>query len=522
MRKAIDHQPLIQVDAFEVQLGAALLIQIRVDGEVIRILADAGIMAKGYGLDHVRKRLGPAMAAFDARSRRIDLVVGTHYDRDHLDGLVPVMDDQTFDFGEAWMPPVLNDQDPMTGTTSFHEEGTLGRQLEREEDDVLIPYLTAKADDCSAFAEAAEAAEAANTAEEPGHGITRSAWREIGREPDLTLELFESHLEDAGIHPDGPPDIPIEPPGDAALRVLGYSRISAGRRRWLRQWNKVEALATRSIDLGLPWNAASAASLRILQAGSAKDAISAISLDKVVQALRRRKVPTRYRAIDDGMPDRFAWNGARRRFETFGGKLGSTVELTMLGPSQGLVQKHALRLPRGHYLEAARLLEIPVQSITPSNQLSYVFTLEAHGQRILTAGDCGMVDFKRSRSRWHEALISALRDLHVVQVAHHAGNNAYFYHALDAAPGQSDEMLVLSHATHDKYRPSAEFGAFLRGRVVERRRPSLLFTSTPSPGKVADYRSLIQPTVGPAATVGDIRLTYDLAGWKVESHAVSV
>ena len=102
--------PSIQIDMFEVQLGAGLLVQFRTCDQVVRVLADAGVHASGYPKDHVHRKLTDAFESFDASaSRRIDLIVGTHYDADHLDGLVPIIEDPTIEIGEAWLPPVAND-----------------------------------------------------------------------------------------------------------------------------------------------------------------------------------------------------------------------------------------------------------------------------------------------------------------------------------------------------------------------------------------------------------------------------
>ena len=74
--------PSIQVDMFEVQLGAAILLQFKVGDDVVRILADAGIKTSRYPKDHVLKKLLPILSKGNAR--RIDLIIGTHYDEDHL------------------------------------------------------------------------------------------------------------------------------------------------------------------------------------------------------------------------------------------------------------------------------------------------------------------------------------------------------------------------------------------------------------------------------------------------------
>ena len=85
----------IQLDMFEVQLGAAVLLQFRTEKSIIRVLADAGVHASGYPIDHVHKKLVPAINDFsDSKDgARLDLIIGTHYDADHLEGLVPIIND---------------------------------------------------------------------------------------------------------------------------------------------------------------------------------------------------------------------------------------------------------------------------------------------------------------------------------------------------------------------------------------------------------------------------------------------
>lgn len=96
----------IQLDMFEVQLGAAILLSFDVDGRNVEVLADAGVKASGYATDHVLQKLNQI---FGDGPRRIDLIIGTHYDEDHLLGLVPIIKDETITIGEAWMPPVADD-----------------------------------------------------------------------------------------------------------------------------------------------------------------------------------------------------------------------------------------------------------------------------------------------------------------------------------------------------------------------------------------------------------------------------
>lgn len=96
----------IQLDMLEVQLGAAILLSFNVDRRNVKVLADVGVKATGYAADHVLQKLNQI---FDDGQRLIDLIIGTHYDEDHLLGLAPIIEDKTITIGEAWMPPAAVD-----------------------------------------------------------------------------------------------------------------------------------------------------------------------------------------------------------------------------------------------------------------------------------------------------------------------------------------------------------------------------------------------------------------------------
>jgi hypothetical protein len=267
-----------------------------------------------------------------------------------------------------------------------------------------------------------------------------------------------------------------------------------------------------------------AANLAFIRRAAAKDAINASSLAKVVGALKARGIPIVCRMIRNGIPRRFVWREQQKRFVPGAQLQAEGPELTLLGPSEGLVKKHWNRLPIGDYVARLSFVTIPIKTITPSNQLSYVARFGLGEERILVTGDAGFVDFKARRGKYYPALLRALLPLHLIQVAHHAGNNAHFYRALIKAdyPGQeARSLMLLSHATHDKYRPSKEFGMFVEEVRKDGDDVQLLFTSEPSAKKVQDYRDIIHPVVGtPPATVGDVRVGFDETRWQVLRHAV--
>jgi hypothetical protein len=171
------------------------------------------------------------------------------------------------------------------------------------------------------------------------------------------------------------------------------------------------------------------------------------------------------------------------------------------------------------------LRAIPLKSITESNQLSYIMRIEHLNQGILITGDAGCVDFMSEKKKFHQKLINGLLPLHIIQIAHHAGNNAYFYRVLESAgyPRQSENSyLLLSHATEDKFRPSDEFRFFMEQLRKDPENTAILFTSRPALEKVREYAGLIYPPVSSIAEVGDIRLCYDGNDWKVMKHAIKV
>jgi len=270
----------------------------------------------------------------------------------------------------------------------------------------------------------------------------------------------------------------------------------------------------------------SARNLAGIRKSAASDAINAISLARITNCLRARHIPIRCHTIDDGTPRRFVWRTVARRFE--GGyrlsEQGPTI--TLLGPSERLVRKHWDRLPVGVYAEVAFYSLGMLKSITPSNQLSYVMRFSAEDQGILVSGDAGCVDFKpKGRRPYYPELLKALSPLHVVQVAHHAGNNAHFYRVLKAAQypeAEPQSFLLVSHATHDRHRPSSEFRRFVE---VARREPEIVkvfFTTQPRADKIHDFESLVHASVGHTALQGDARLEFQNGTWKVTKHAIAI
>jgi len=516
---------MIQVDMFEVQLGASLLLQFKArDDESVRVLADAG---EGPPVADVHAKLAEALDVFGHGERRIDLLIGTHYDADHLDGLVPIINDRTISITEAWLPPVANDVEPHAFDESLADHHLLANQLySRIGRQMLRRYLEAKREICARLRPRNDDAPASHwSLEGLFHGEElNEARRKFEEYRGEALHALGTLSENRGyIHADDnqfdPTDI------DELLALPWRSAIHRFMYRDLFLQYDIESIgedATASVTPG----STTAYNLAGIRKSAACDAINAISLAKVVEALRARHIPTTCQVIPDGSPRRFVWRSESRRFEGGAALPAQGPEILLLGPSESLVKKHWNRLPIGTYAAFARLALIPTKSITPSNQLSYVARFGAEEQGILVTGDAGCVDFRPNRNEpYFRNLLGALLPLHVVQVAHHAGNNAHFYRVLQAVkyPERAERsFLLVSHATDDIDRPSREFRQFVQDFRQEPDIAKILFTTKPTPDKIHGYESLVHTNVGPVAREGDVRLEFRNGTWNVAKHAIKV
>lgn len=520
--------PDIQLDMFEVQLGAAILLQFKTDRGLVRILADAGIKASGYDRAEVHRRLLPILDA--SGDRRIDLILGTHYDEDHLNGLVPIIEDESVTIGEAWMPPIANDSAPHALDATLSDADLLPHQFYGEKGDrSLADYLSVKRSDCETLLVLEEGRQRA--AER-----SLSAFRTMSLGERLPLEdhdrFFRAQLDE--LVPEGEcyhgTDQETEGHPEVNAAISNIRRLDQPfRLGWIKptlpsslddQLKLARAVRARRPEAG----EAQRLSLSNIRKSAAKDAINATALHAVMQALSGRGVPVRSEIIDDGIPRRYFWQNTTRRFIS-GNVKGDGPELKLLGPSRALVRKHWDRLPVEDAARVALSFFSEIKSITPSNQLSYIARIGFAEQGILISGDAGCVDFKSQSGEYYEQLLGAMLPLHVVQIAHHGGNNAHFYRVLNAAqfPEQADpSLLLLSHATNDKTRPSPEFRDFVLGTLKQGDDVRLLFTSKPTIGKVADYKDAIHPVVGASNDVGDVQIVYERQRWRVQAHAVEV
>ena len=533
----------IQVDMFEVQLGSAILLQFKqVAGRPVRVLADGGVRASGYQVTHVLNKLQTAFNDFGQSERYLDLVVGTHYDADHLCGLVPIIQDKDIEIGEAWMPPVANDSGESPSDVEVGEADLLGQQMMeayQENADrgltsshVLDDYLESKASIC----QSCESLEAQLV--EGGEELTRERSQSYewtaGMSREQKLAYFKAHLQAAAAAMGERESCHANDPQLDGDQISSMQERILNARHDFYYWHgnksRIEEYLSdylRFVGLGMSLSSAQY-NLAGIRKGAASDAINATSLDAVVGALVKRGIPIRFEAITAGEPKRFIWDAINRRFQKNASGKGA-LKITLLGPSTTLIKKHRDRLPIAIYQAFALMQVMRIKSITPSNQLSYVLKFQTKANSILVTGDAGLVDAKKppktGKGYYFRKILDELSSLDVVQVAHHAGSSAHFYRVLihaDIANQKRQLNLLLSHETHDKHRPSTEFDNFVSIVRGDHDNLRILFTSEPEKQKVLHFVDLIGICVSKHAKVGDIQMQLVCGSWCLKKHAIKV
>lgn len=574
----------IQVDMFPVGLGSAMILQFRnQDSDDIRILADGGV-GRGISKYTVRDELlGNLALCNDSKTSRIDLIIGTHYDADHLSGLVPIIEDFRFDIGEVWLPPIVNDAAPPIGVGIDTKDSDLFvHQLYEETNDgeKLGQYRVHVAKVCEILLKSALSEfDGKEVYRRVNMGISerlkqitdaliesyeRRLMKEIDnsfRELEIFLAKCQHHLKESGEgeatggtlfdtfdmgsgdqwqlgHCDE--SWPYPPPGwDGKVGGEWDANVlwSTPPHPYLRLHEAIHFRRTKVLPRQgshrLSKKSEYTAILQLMK-GQARNAINASALDGVVKAIRSRnaqhsrKVSIQCHMIRGGIPKRFVWQAATRRFDSSGSVESTGPSLTVLAPSRKLALKHLSLLPTGPQGLMAMAFRYDLKWITPSNQLSYVVRAEYMDQGVLISGDTGLVDFVtkvRCPRRYHRSLIRQLAPLSVIQIAHHGGRNWYFYEVLMESrfwKRHKPAFLLLSHAVNDSSRPSQIFGKFVADLSGQGCEVSVLFTSQPRHCHVSHFQSQVHGPVGPEFKEGRFSISFDGHAWSVDKHAIKV
>lgn len=340
----------IQVDMFEVQLGAAMLLQFEQDGDKVRVLADAGVKASGYAATHVRDKVKPILDG----NARIDLIIGTHYDEDHLSGLVPIIADAAISIGEAWMPPIVNDTQNRPVDQPLTASDLLTMQLAGENRGaVLDAYLAAKRTDIETIAEIENKLDPEfqfkTRREDKSYPTRLEDGANLSDRDPYDLAFFRAQLgtddKDAcAIDHGSEQEIEAHPMIATMVDEAMQSPLRYYGFRGDYYLDGIKSLAEEVRTRGAYSIEPHMLSLANLRKSAAKDAINAKSLHDVLHALAKRKIPVRSEVIEDGVPKRYRWTPVSRRF-ILARPDSRGLTFTLLGPSRTLVNKHRIKLP---------------------------------------------------------------------------------------------------------------------------------------------------------------------------------
>lgn len=515
----------IEMEMFEVGLGSSIYTRLRRDDGDVRILADGGVeRRRGFTEDHVLNKLVPLLKREGAD--RLDLVIGTHYDEDHLRGLIPIVRSE-IEIGELWLPPVADDAVEIVANVGVQPGGMLGARFEKDEG-YLNHYVGVKLGEivhCLRLEAVLRGSEDREMLEI--ELIVRLTPEE--RRRFLDAQMTDAYQTTDGSDGDGCEHFDVADVDDEIAVDNLRRRENELPYHWyygVPDGLPLERQVTWARDI-LSYGRVEPAlfSIRQIRRAAAKDAINATALHELVQAAKAAKVTIRYNVINVGRPDAFHWDAGSKSFRRGRARHGDGTTLSLLGPSQTLVRKHANRLPVAVSTGLAMISRIPVKGISPSNQLSYVVRVAHADQNVLICGDSGFSDFMVTRSKPEPLLLAELVDLDVVQVAHHGGANQWFYPVLiEAWLGRATPapLLQLSHATLDKHRPSDQFARFVEETSEIGAPRNIVFTSQPLPEKVEPFRDRVCLPKGSTGPAGDVRLECRAGQWNVARHAIAV
>lgn len=512
----------INLRMFDVGLGAAILLQFGEGAEAISVLADGG-----------DARAGPDVEAFLAKNLpitryqgkpRLDLLIGTHYDADHLDGLTTILTQGRVEIGELWLPPVLDDTDareagrvPQASTalaTLF--SGPAGTEAFSR----YVEAKNARLDMIDTLENAIERDDEDASARETHLGERHSDYWS----PQEAKGRFSQSLTRAGtvLGNDG---CEHDHGADRYAR-LGLLDFSYWGFDLFNPGKDLGRLREAVFEEEKRWPDYSPSPVRLalahMRRATATDGINACSLRSLLMALPTdNSIRVRHLWCADDEPCTIGWNIANKRFS-----IGGTAypRITLLGPTERLVGDRRDKLPRAALAFTPKRWD-RLEGLSDSNQLSYVLRFDHEQQGVLITGDSGFDGFAIGSdrvNRYETRLTDHLRDLNVIQVPHHGGINRHFYRAMDAAGFRQEEgsaRLLLSHEAGSTHRPNGAFASYMN-LLRSEREVRLLFTGRPADENVEDYLDWIEGPVQPRGCSGrDVVLNYSGGNWSVVQHA---
>lgn len=413
-----------------------------------------------------RGRMTKAIGQMRALTNRLSLVVGTHYDGDHLAGLQRVVETYGACIDLALVPPVVHPLDAYGRVPGARELGwdvrrekwflTGERGAVRDAEGFLAEHLGSGPGALRRVLRQLD--DAAREPAAHAHLLGRVAG-DLGGLPGRELEdlvdraVHEQRRSDRsgvervetaeGSRPGRDAD-PIEPSAPTAAEIAG----DVARRHLLRDLGRrldphehphltrVLAVAMRVAnsrdrrrepgESALAWAAALTAfsDEQRAVAGAVQrvvnDAVTARWLSSLIEALNRQHVPWDVAVA----PDTARW-------------LGGPVSLAQLAPLRRSVAAHHTLLPRGvpaYSLEAVPVTRLP----TVANRLSSVFAVreDSYSAGLLISGDSGF----EALSAGAEPVIGHCA---LLDVAHHGGTWGEFPRVIEDAHARTTGPLTL-------------------------------------------------------------------------------
>ncbi|SOB80690.1 hypothetical protein SAMN06297144_1190 [Sphingomonas guangdongensis] len=514
----------IEVTMYDVGLGSAVLLTFKDGDHTVRVLADGGDARAGIRVEESLKKL---LTHGTGKRAPLDLVIGTHYDADHLDGLTHIIKSGRVDIRQLWLPPIADDESGRDYGRLAQDESLLVNRFRSEDGSAAFEtYVRGKderrrtlSDLDRMLAWVGENDDRSDQPKPSSHNPserTLEDWRRVfGEELEAAYKIVGTrgceHVPDADL---------------VRLSASSYDIIDdlaiMSRPNPAAIGSLIRETKRRGILEGGHSLMAARAQLAHMRVTNAKNAINAVALKALLN-----EIPTTSSIIveshrcSDHRPKRFRWTaGLFVRSAEAGG-----VTATLLSPTDRLVADRRDRLPSDVIGFGAKRWD-RLEGLSHSNQLSYVIRFDAEGQGVLITGDSGFDGFARGRDRaseYESGLTDHLKGLSVIQAPHHGGISRHFYRAINSAGFAKETapcFLLLSHERHSAHRPATALPDYL-STLPAGHGLKLLFTSEPAAEQVAGcHERFASVTKTDREPHGEIVLKCDKS-WSVIRHTVS-